>query len=298
MRNVCVFTGSRSESGLLIPLMQEIHSDRDLCLQILVSGTHLSPEFGLTVSDILNAGLTVQEEVEVLLSSDSPVGVCKSMGLGLISYSEALERLKPDLLVVLGDRFEAFSVAAAASVCRIPVAHIHGGETTQGAVDECFRHSITKMSHLHFTTTDVYRRRVIQLGEQPSSVFNVGALGIDNVRKLRLLTRNELEDAIHFSLGQQCILVTFHPVTLEQNTARKQFQNLLDALACLPEVRVIFTKANADTEGRAINAMIDAHIAGHPNECVAFASMGQLNYLSTLQYVNAVVGNSSSGQAI
>ncbi len=292
---ICIFTGTRADFGLLQPLMDVIQNDPELKLQIIASGSHLSPEFGETYKEIESEGFVIDEKVEMLVSSDTPVGVCKSMGLGFIGYSEALTRLKPDLLVVLGDRFEVFSAAASATICRIPIAHIHGGEITQGVFDEAFRHSITKMSHLHFTSTEEYRNRVIQLGEHPDRVINVGAIGLENVRKLNLLQRTEFEEIIRFSLGEQSILVTFHPITLEENKTKIQFQNLLDAIDIIPGLRVIFTKANADMEGRIINQMIDTYVAATSQKTISFTSMGQLRYLSAMKHVNAVVGNSSSG---
>jgi GDP/UDP-N,N'-diacetylbacillosamine 2-epimerase (hydrolysing) len=299
MRKICVFTGTRAEYGLLKPLMDDIVQDRDFQLQLLVTGMHLSPEFGSTRSLIEQDGFVIDEQVEMLLSSDSSVGICKSMGLGLIGFSEALQRLTPDIVVILGDRFESMAMACACMNHRIPVAHLHGGETTQGAVDDSFRHSITKMSHLHFTSTEDYRKRVIQLGEQPDRVFNVGAIGVENIRNLALLSKAELQESLQFNLGERFFLVTFHPVTLEIATAGEQFNNLLSvfgqALSEDPELRIIFTKANADTDGRIINRLIDEYVARHSPETVAFTSMGQLRYLSAMQHADAVVGNSSSG---
>ena len=294
-RKICVVTGTRAEYGLLYWLMKEVQAADDLKLQIIATGMHLSPEFGLTFQQIESDGFTIDEKVEMLLSSDSAVGIAKSMGLAMIGFADALGRLKSDMMVVLGDRFEIFSAASAATVAKIPIAHIHGGETTEGAFDESFRHSISKMSHLHFTSTEEYRRRVIQLGEQPDRVFNVGAVGIDNIKKLALLDRTEFEKSIDFNLGKRNLLITFHPVTLETCTAKEQFANLLAALDELDDTHLIFTKANADTDGRIINAMIDEYIADRKETTVAFTSLGQLRYLSAMQYVNGVVGNSSSG---
>lgn len=294
MRKICVVTGTRAEYGLLYWLMKEIQSDAQLELQIIVTGMHLSPEFGLTYKEI-EKEFKIDKKIEMLLSSDTSVGISKSMGLAQISFAEAYEELNPDIVVVLGDRFEIFSAASAAMIARIPIAHIHGGETTEGAFDEAIRHSITKMSHLHFVATEDYRRRVIQLGEAPERVFNCGAPGLDSVAKLRLLEKDEFEKAIGFKLGMKNLLVTFHPATLEKCTAENQFQQLLDALDELTDTSVIFTKANADTDGRAINKMIDDYVASHNDRTIAFTSMGQLRYLSALQYVDAVVGNSSSG---
>lgn len=294
-RTICIVTGTRAEYGLLYWLMKEIQEDPDLGLQIITTGMHLSPEFGLTYRQIEKDGFKIDQKIEMLLSSDTPVGISKSMGLGMIGFPDAYDDLKPDIVVLLGDRFEIFCAASSACVSRIPIGHIHGGETTQGAVDEAFRHSITKMSHLHFTSTEEYRKRVIQLGESPDRVFNVGALGIENIRKLPLLSREDLEKEIGFSLGNGCVLVTYHPVTLEQATAKMQFQNLLDAIDAVDDLRVIFTKANADTEGRIINQMIDNYVATEKGKATSFTSLGQLRYLSAMKHVDAVVGNSSSG---
>ena len=294
-RKICVVTGTRAEYGLLYWLMKEIEAADDLKLQIIATGMHLSPEFGLTYLQIEQDGFTIDHKIEMLLSSDSPTGIGKSIGLGVIGFADALADLQPDLLVVLGDRFEIFSAVSAAMVARVPVAHLHGGEATEGAFDELIRHSITKMSHLHFTATRAYRNRVIQLGEQPERVFEVGALGIDSIRRLNLLKRNELEKAIDFKLGKRNLLVTYHPVTLEQETAEEQFGNLLQVLSELEETHLLFTKANADTNGRIINSMIDDYVSSHRDHAIAYTSLGQLRYLSTMQFVDAVVGNSSSG---
>ncbi len=294
-RRVCIITGTRAEYGLLFWIMKEIEAATDLQLQIIVTGMHLSPEFGLTYEQIERDGFHVDRKVEMLLSSDTGVGVAKSMGLGMIGFADAFADLRPDLLLVLGDRFEIFSAVSAAMVSRIPVAHIHGGEVTEGAFDESIRHSITKMSHLHFTATEAYRSRVIQLGEQPSRVFNVGAPGVDNIKRLALLARDELEESIGFRFGKRNLLVTFHPATLDSSTAGEQFGALLRALDELEETHLIFTKANADCGGRVINRLIDDYVAIRSEKAVAFTSMGQLNYLSAIQFVDAVVGNSSSG---
>lgn len=294
MRKICVITGTRSEYGLLYWLMKEIEADFDLELQIIVTGMHLSPEFGLTYKEI-EKDFTITKKIEMLLSSDTPVGISKSMGLAQISFAESFEELKPDLVVVLGDRYEIFSAASAAMIARIPIAHLHGGETTEGAFDESIRHSITKMAHLHFTAAEEYRNRVIQLGERPERVYNVGGMGIENIKQLKLLERDAFEDNIDFKLNKKNILVTFHPVTLENNTAKKQFQALLDAIDSLEDTNIIFTKANSDTGGRIINQMIDEYVAKNKEKSIAFISLGHLRYLSALQFIDAVVGNSSSG---
>jgi len=295
MRKICVYTSSRAEYGLLRGVLHEIEAEPTLQLQILASGMHLSPEFGKTIQEIGADGFKPDETVEILLSSDTPTAICKSMGLAMIGYGEALQRLKPDMVVVLGDRFETFCMAAAAQVCRVPIAHIHGGETTEGAIDEAFRHSITKMSHLHFASCEAYRQRIIQLGEAPDRVFNVGALGVENIRRMSLMERSELAAAIEFNLDKPYFLVTFHPVTLEQDTSEGQFQSLLDALDSFPEYNVILTKANADTAGRVINRLIDEYTEKRPERCLSVASLGALRYLSAMKYATAVIGNSSSG---
>jgi GDP/UDP-N,N'-diacetylbacillosamine 2-epimerase (hydrolysing) len=275
--------------------MKEIQTAKDLELQIIATGMHISPEFGNTYRQIEQDGFRIDKKVEMLLSSDSEVGITKSIGLGLIGFADAIDDLKPDLIIVLGDRFETFSAVSAAMIAKIPVAHLHGGEATEGAFDESIRHSITKMSHLHFTATEEYKKRVIQLGEQPERVFNVGAVGIDNIKKLTLLSREEFEKSIDFTLAQRNLLITFHPVTLENATAREQFANLLQVVDKQVDTHLIFTKANADTNGRVINQMIDEYVTLHPEKAIAFTSLGQLRYLSALQYVDGVVGNSSSG---
>ncbi len=294
-RKICVITGTRAEYGLLYWLMKEINESKELELQIVVTGMHLSPEFGLTYQQLEKDGFQIDFKVDMLLSSDSSVATSKSMGLGIIGFADAFAILKPDLLVVLGDRFEIFSAVSAAMIARIPVAHLHGGETTECMVDESIRHSITKMSHLHFTSTKTYHDRVLQLGEQPERVFNVGAVGLDNIKRLSLLTREQLETSLDFKLGKRNLLVTFHPVTLEDSTSKKQFSELLAALDELEQVNIIFTKANADTGGRIINQMIDEYVSKHADTSSAYSSLGQLRYLSAIQYVDGIVGNSSSG---
>jgi GDP/UDP-N,N'-diacetylbacillosamine 2-epimerase (hydrolysing) len=294
MRKVCVVTGTRAEYGLLYWLMKEIDTDIDLKLQIIATGMHLSEEFGNTYQQIEKDGFTIDKKVDISLTSDTELSISKSMGLGMIGFSDAFNVLQPDLIVVLGDRFEIFSAVSSAMIARIPIAHLHGGEATEGSIDESIRHSITKMSHLHFTAANEYRNRVIQLGEQPDRVFNVGGLGIDNINKLKLLNKDDFEKAIDFNLGEKNILVTFHPVTLETSTSKSQFQELLNSIGELKNTKIIFTKANSDTDGKIINSMIEGYIAKHDN-AVAFTSMGQLNYLSALQFMDVVVGNSSSG---
>jgi GDP/UDP-N,N'-diacetylbacillosamine 2-epimerase (hydrolysing) len=295
MKKICILTGSRAEYGLLRWVMQGIHDTPGLNLQVVATGMHLLPEYGMTIQEIRADGFEPDETIEILLSNDTSAAICKSMGLAMIGFGEAIERLKPDMVVLLGDRFETFCMAAAAQVCRIPLAHIHGGETTEGAIDEAFRHSITKMAHLHFASCEAYRQRIIQLGEAPDRVFNVGALGIENIRRTELMACGELADAIGFRLEKPYFLVTFHPVTLEKSTSGGQFQALLDALDTFTEYNVIFTKANSDTDGRVINRMIDEYAEKQSERCLAVASLGALRYLSAMKYANAVIGNSSSG---
>lgn len=295
-RTVCVVTGTRADYGLLRWVMEGIRQSPDLRLQVIATGMHLSPEFGLTYREIEKDGFAIDRKVEMLLSSDTPAGITKSMGLGLMGFGEAIEQLKPDLMLVLGDRFEIFAAAAAAMVARVPLAHLHGGETTEGAIDEAIRHSITKMSHLHFVAAEEYRRRVVQLGEAPERVFLVGGLGIDNLRRLELLDRAALEAALDFKLGPKNLLVTFHPVTLEESTAGAQMAELLAALDALEDTHLIFTMPNADTDGRILIDMIEQFVAARPH-ARAYTSLGQLRYLSCIRQVDGVVGNSSSGLA-
>lgn len=294
-RKICVVTGSRAEYGLLKPLLRRIADASDCKLQLVVTGMHLSPEFGLTYRKIEDDGFLINHKVEMLLSSDSPVGIGKSMGLAMIGFSEVWSQLRPDVVVVLGDRFEIFSAVSSAMVHRIPIAHLHGGEVTEGVIDESIRHSITKMAHLHFTATEEYRRRVIQLGENPNRVFNVGAIGIDNIVSLDLLDKEEFEQSIGFQFAKRNLLITFHPVTLESATAGDQFEELLQAVDELQETNLLFTKSNADTDGRIIGEMIEEYVQKHKDKAIAFTSLGERRYLSALRYVDGVVGNSSSG---
>ncbi|PIR26651.1 MAG: UDP-N-acetylglucosamine 2-epimerase (hydrolyzing) [Deltaproteobacteria bacterium CG11_big_fil_rev_8_21_14_0_20_42_23] len=295
-RKICVVTGTRAEYGLLRWLMEDIRRTPDLHLQVVATGMHLSPEFGLTYCEIEQDGFTIDEKVNISLNSDTPAGIAKSMGLGMIGFGEALQKLQPDLLLVLGDRFEIFSAVTAAMVARVPVAHLHGGENTEGAIDEAFRHSITKMSHLHFVAAEEYRQRVIQLGEQPDRVFLVGGLGIDSIHKIKLLDRSSLEEALNFKLGPKNLLVTFHPATLEVETSAQQVTELLAALDILEDTHLIFSMPNADTGNKVIFNKIENFVATHAN-ARAYTSLGQLRYLSCMYHVDGVVGNSSSGLA-
>jgi UDP-hydrolysing UDP-N-acetyl-D-glucosamine 2-epimerase len=294
-RKICVVTGTRAEYGLLYWLMKEIKNDPELELQLVATGMHLSPEFGLTYRKIEEDGFTIDAKVEMLLSSDTPVGIAKSIGLGVIGFADALSRLKPDILVVLGDRYEIFAAAQAAMTARVPIAHIHGGEITVGVLDEAMRHAITKMSHFHFTAAEPYRQRVIQLGELPDRVLNYGAPGLDNLKKANLLEKEDFEKAIDFQLGVLSFLVTYHPMTLSAEGPEKPFEELLGALDHFPEAKIIFTKANADAFGRIINQKIDDYAERHPLRLKVFTSMGSRLYLSAIKNVDIVVGNSSSG---
>lgn len=294
MKKVCVVTGTRAEYGLLKWAMDGIRRSSTLDLQVIATGMHLAPEFGLTIREIELDGFPVDRCVEMLLSSDTPVGVTKSMGLGVIGFADALAELKPDILVVLGDRYEIFAAASAAMIARIPVAHIHGGEATEGVIDEYIRHSITKMSHLHFVAAEDYRRRVVQLGEQPDRVFLVGGLGIDAIEHVQLLSRDELQTSLGLQFGPRSLLITFHPVTLEHESSERQMRELLAALDELNDTQLIFTMPNSDTDGRVLFRQINDFVAERPHAHV-FTSLGQLRYLSCIAQVDGVVGNSSSG---
>ncbi len=293
-RKVCVVTGTRAEFGLLRWLMHEVRESATLELQVIATGMHLSPEFGLTFREIEEAGFRIDTKVEMLVSADTSTSVTKSMGMGLIGFADAYDRLSPDIVVLLGDRFEIFAAAAAAMIAGIPIAHLHGGETTEGAFDEAIRHSITKMAHLHFVAAEDYRRRVIQLGEHPERVFLVGGLGIDAIKRISLLDRQALEASLDFKFGKKNLLITFHPVTLEGNSSTQQMKELLTALDELTNTNLIFTLPNADTGGREIAGMIQEFVSNHPNSR-GYASLGQLRYLSCMKWVDGVVGNSSSG---
>lgn len=294
MKKVTVLTATRAEYGLLKPVIIGLRQSNTVAVEVAVTGAHLSPEFGCTYKEIEKDGIDIAIKIPILLSSDSPAGISKSMGLAMMGFADYFEASKPDMLVVLGDRYEILAVCCAAVNARIPIAHLHGGETTEGAVDEAYRHAITKMSYLHFTATEDYRKRVIQLGEDSSRVFSVGAVGVENILSMQLLGKDELERSIGFDLDKPYVCVTFHPVTLENNTAAEQTKELLVALDEFPDMKLIFTKANADSDGRVINKLIDDYVAKHDN-AVAFTSLGALRYLSTVKYAEMVIGNSSSG---
>tara|TARA_B110000483_G_C18156991_1_gene527777 strand:+ start:359 stop:1528 length:1170 start_codon:yes stop_codon:yes gene_type:complete len=293
-RKICIVTGSRADYGLLYWLIKEVKADQDLELQLIATGMHLSSKFGMT-HKVIEKDFNIDKKIDIHLSSDTSVGISKSMGIAQTSFSEAYNELNPNIVVVLGDRYEIFSAVSAAMIGKIPIAHIHGGEITEGSWDDCIRHCISKMAHLHFVATEEYKNRVIQLGEDPSRVFNTGGMGIENIKKLQLLNKNEFEKSINFKLNKKNILITFHPVTLENNTSKEQFQELLNVINELEDTNIIFTKTNSDLNGKIINQMIDQHTNKYPKKSIGFTSLGQLRYLSALQYVDAVVGNSSSG---
>ena len=293
-KKICFVTGSRADYGLLYWLIREVKDDRDLELQLIVTGMHLSREFGLTYKEI-EKHFKINHKINMHLSSDTSLGISRSMSIAQKLFSKAYDKLKPNIIVILGDRYEIFSAASAAMIGKIPIAHIHGGEITRGSWDDCIRHCISKMAHLHFTSTEEYKNRVIQLGEEPNRVFNVGGMGIENINRLNLLNRNEFEKSIKFKLNKKNLLVTFHPVTLDEKTSKKQFQELLNAIKDLKDTNIIFTKSNSDTDGKVINRMIDNFVNKHPNKSIGFASLGQLRYLSALKHIDAIVGNSSSG---
>jgi len=293
-RKICVVTGTRADYGLLYWLLKEINNDEKLELQLVATAMHLSPEFGLTYKTIEEDGFEITDKVELLLSSDSEIAVSKAIGLGCIGFAETFQKLKPDMVLVLGDRFEIFSAVSAAMVMKIPIVHLHGGETTQGAIDEALRHSITKMATYHFPATEKYKKRIIQMGEQSERVFNYGMAGLDNIYKLDLLSKKELESSLNFKLYRKTALVTYHPVTLDDNSTEENINNLLSALDQF-ELNVIFTKSNADTGGRIINQKIAEYVDMNSDKSIFVDSLGQLRYLSALKYVDLMIGNSSSG---
>lgn len=293
-RKICVITGSRSEYGLMSSLMKKINEHDDLNLQIIVTGMHLSKKFGNTFQEIESDGFSIDKKIKMLAKSDSDAGIVESMGKGLIGCSKAINSLKPDLILILGDRFEIFVAATAALISRIPVAHIGGGELTMGAFDESLRHSITKMSHIHFVTTPEHRNRVIQLGENPKNVFMVGGLGVDRINETILLSKSEIELQLGIKFQDRSLLVTYHPVTLELDTAKSQMRELLNSLSKLSDTTIIFTMPNADTGGQDIMKMIRTFLRLNPNS-YAFHSLGQDKYFSCLAIVDGVIGNSSSG---
>lgn len=294
MRKICVVTGSRAEYGLLYWLMKAIEVDRGLELQLIVTGMHLSKEFGLTYKEI-EKDFKINKKIDMALTDDTSISISNSMGIAQNLFAKAYDKLKPDIILVLGDRYEIFSASISAMISRVPIAHIHGGEITEGSWDDSIRHCISKMSHLHFVATEKYKKRLIQLGEEPKRIFNFGGMGIENINKLKLYNKNELEKLLNFKFNKKNLLITFHPVTLENNTSTKHFLEILDALKKIKDTNFIFTKSNSDLNGRAINKLIDQFVKNNQKSSIKFISLGQLKYLSILQFVDAVVGNSSSG---
>ena len=294
-RKICVVTGTRAEYGLLFWLMKEIQADPDLVLQIAVTGAHLSEKFGNTVSVIENDGFTVDARIDLNLGDDTPAGVARSLGLGIIGFGEAFENLAPDIVVVLGDRYEILAAAQAAMLARIPVAHIHGGEITEGAMDDAMRHAISKMAHLHFVAAEPYRARVIQMGEAPERVFTVGAPGLDNIDKLDLPDRAELERDINLPVDQDYFLVTYHPATLSAESTGAEAEEMLAAFDQFPAHRVVLTGVNADPGRDRIAVLLSDYAANHKDRVSLHASLGQRRYLAAMKFADAVIGNSSSG---
>lgn len=292
---ICVVTGTRAEYHLLFPLIKAISQDKELELLLAVTGAHLSEKYGNTYLDIEKDGFHIDVKIPILQETDNPSDVNIAMSHAIVGFSQYVKEAKPDMMILLGDRYELLSAAIVAMNFKIPIAHLHGGETTEGAIDECIRHAISKMSYLHFTSCEAYRKRVIQLGESPDRVFNVGAIGLENIKKQRRMTLEELENSLGFSLDGSFAVVTFHPVTLEANTAEEEFLQLLESLDCFPDLKIIFTKANADSGGLLINHMIDRYVERHTERCVAVFSLGMIRYLTALQYAAVVIGNSSSG---
>jgi UDP-hydrolysing UDP-N-acetyl-D-glucosamine 2-epimerase len=294
-KKVAIFTGTRAEYGLLYWLMKDIQSDKNLDLQILVSGMHLSPEFGETFNQIQEDGFVIDEKIEMLLSSNTAVGIAKSIGLGVLGFTDAFSRLLPDVLVVLGDRFEALAAAQTAMILRIPVLHLHGGEITEGAYDDSIRHAITKFSYLHGTSTEEHKNRVIQLGESPNRVFNVGAIGLDHILRGRFMSLEELSSSLNFKINKNYFIVTYHPATLADEDPETTYKNILDALESFKEYQVIFTYPNADDGGRNLIPLIEAYASKDPERILVIPSLGHTRYLSALKFAASVIGNSSSG---
>jgi len=294
MKKISIITSTRAEYGLLKPLIQKINDDKELTLHLIVTGTHLLEEFGLTYKEI-EQDFKIDEKIYMDMSRDDSLSLSLSMAKLQSDISSVFDKERPDMVVILGDRYEMLSVATAALMLHIPIAHIHGGEVTLGAIDDAIRHAITKMSYLHFASCEVYKNRIISMGEDESRVFNVGSLGVENVKNLKLLSKDEFEKSIEFKLGAKNLLVTYHPQTICELSPKEQFAELLGALDEFRDVKVIFTKANADEGGRVINEMIDEYVEVNKDRCVAFASLGVLRYFSAMRFVDAVVGNSSSG---
>lgn len=295
MRKICFVTGTRAEYGLLSRLMRLVKDSPDCELQIIATNMHLMPEYGNTYQEILKDGFTIDKMVPMPKPSDDDYGVVASMSTEMQGMNDAFMKLQPDMVVILGDRYEMLVVASVAMLNHIPIAHLHGGEITEGAVDDSIRHAITKLSHLHFTATEEYRQRVIQLGEQPDRVFNVGAIGVENLKMVPIIPKEELEKDLDFVLDENTIQVTYHPVTLGNRTAEDEIADFLKAMDQFPNLRILFTMPNSDQGGDVIRKHIENYCNANPSRCKAFASLGMRRYISVIQYVGAVVGNSSSG---
>tara|TARA_B100000035_G_C21034686_1_gene570241 strand:+ start:3952 stop:5121 length:1170 start_codon:yes stop_codon:yes gene_type:complete len=291
---ICVVTGTRADYGLLFWLLKDLEQDEMFELDLVATGMHLSAEFGFTYKEI-EKDFKISKKIEMSLASDSPKNITKAMGNAQILFADAYDEIKPDIVLVLGDRYEILSSVIAAMMARIPIAHLHGGESSEGLIDEPIRHSITKMSQLHFCATERYKSRIIQMGENPDRVFNVGGMGIENIKRLQLLSKTEFEQSTGVKIDKKNLLITFHPVTFEKNSSKKQFQEVLDAVTELNDTSLIFTKANSDIDGKVINQMIDEYAGRNSSNSYAFVSMGQLKYLSAMQFIDGIVGNSSSG---
>lgn len=295
MKKICVVTSSRADFGILQPLLKKLAAEQTISLSIVATGSHLVSDLGYTYQEIEQSGFAIEEKIDIHLQGDLPADMSRSMGRALILFADYFEKIMPDLLIVLGDRYEIAAVCCAALNQRIPIAHLHGGEITEGAIDDCYRHAISKMSSLHFTSCEEYRKRVIQMGEPPGRVFNVGALGVENILHASLLTLEELEKSTGFVLSEKPFaVVTFHPVTMEDNTGAQQLGELTAALDEFPDMRFIITKANVDAGGQEINRLWEGYAGKHGN-CYFTASLGMQRYLSALKYSSMVIGNSSSG---
>lgn len=295
MRKICVVTGTRAEYGLLSRLMRLIDESADCQLQVIATNMHLLPEYGNTYQEIERDGFHIDAKVPMKKLSDDVYGVIDSMAEEMKGMNQVFFQLNPDMVVILGDRYEMLVTATVAMLQRIPIAHLHGGEISEGAIDDSIRHAITKMSYLHFTSTEEYRRRVIQLGEHPNRVFYVGAIGVENLKTIPLLSKQDLEDSLNFTFDRETILVTYHPVTLGNRLPKDEIDDFLSALGAFPRLKVLFTMPNSDQGSDIIRQTIDTYCLMHPNRCKCYSSLGLKRYLSALQYVEAVVGNSSSG---
>ena len=295
MKNICIVTGSRAEYGILYPLIKRLEQSHTFELQLIVAGSHLDKRYGHSVDEIINDGFKISKKVHVTPKDDLYESIAKTTGIGIVNFTDAFKSLKPDLIIILGDRFEILSAACSALLLRIPIAHIHGGEVTEGSFDESIRHAITKMSHLHFTSTEEYSKRVIQLGEAPSTVYNVGSLAVENIIKTKLLSKEELEKELEIKFKKQNFLITYHPETLSDERSSFNFKNLLSALKKFNDTLLIITLPNMDPENTLINELITKFVIENSDNAIGFNSLGRLKYLSTLQYVDCIVGNSSSG---